>query len=195
MKKVFDEIYKVKDYFGKKPDIRMTKILDLKDYGSVLDLGVGHGKNSLFLAKKGFELTGVDFSKSGIESFLDSAKNEGLEVKGILMDITKFVFSKKYDIIISTATLNFLKKEEIYDLIKKIKDNTEEDGLNVIMAFTDAVPSKVLTYSFKKNELRDAYKDWKILYYDEYLTSVEEHKNQGPHRHSCAFLIAQNKSI
>lgn len=35
--------------------------------GEALDLGMGEGQNAAMLAKRGFKLTGIDFSKTALE--------------------------------------------------------------------------------------------------------------------------------
>jgi tellurite methyltransferase len=173
-----------------RPSKEVVEILKYKRSGTVLDLGVGKGRNALFLAKKGFDVVGVDKSPEAIKDFLENAKKAGVCVKGVVEDITKFKF-KDYDVIISTATIHFLKKSQIDRLIEKIKKHTRKDGLNVITAFTVDNPSKNFPYLFKRGELKSYYKGWKILKYREYLTPYEKHNGMRWHRHAIAAIIAQ----
>lgn len=189
----FEKAYK-KDigYFSLKPDKEIFKILKYKKTGFVIDLGVGEGRNALFLAKKGFNVTGVDISKTGVTHFLESAKKIGIEIKAIIKDITKFKFNRNYDIIISSSTLHFLKKVEINEIIKNIKKHTNIGGINFIKVFTVKNPSKKFPYLFKKGELKNFYKDWKILKYEEFITDFEKHgKNGKLHKHAIAYIIAR----
>jgi tellurite methyltransferase len=194
----FEEHYKKeKCYWGLKPDKFIVEILKYKSSGSLLDLGTGEGRNAIFLAKKGFDVTGVDISSSGIKKFLSLAKKLKVKVKGIVQDITKFKFDKKYDVIISTATLHFLPKSKIKSVINKMKKYTKEDGLNLISVFTVKDPgfkkSKKIYY-FKEGELKKFYEDknWKILKYKEFITKPERHGKDGKwHRHGIAILLAR----
>jgi SAM-dependent methyltransferase len=45
----------------------------------VLELGAGQGRDSLFFARKGFRVTALDFSESGVAAIRDKARSEGLE--------------------------------------------------------------------------------------------------------------------
>lgn len=191
---MFDKEYKEeKLYWGRKPDDIVKLILKYKKKGDVLDLGVGEGRNALFLAEQGFNVTGVDISKEGIEKLKKLAKLENLNINAINEDIRKFKFNKKYDIIISNATLHFLEKEEIEELIRKMRQNTKESGLNIISAFTKDNPNKNFPYLFKKLELKSYYHDWKILGYKESITPLEKHGKKGKwHSHGIALIIAQN---
>ncbi len=189
----FDKEYKREEcLWGLKPHKCVVYILRFKKSGTVLDLGVGEGRNALFLAKKGFDVTGTDISAVGIRKFKKFAKKLRVKVKGVVGDISEFRFRKKYDVILSIATLHFLEKEQIKKLLEKIKKNTKDGGLNVLTAFTEENPSKKFPYLFKKNELKDLYKEWKIINYKEFLTPLEKHEGKGKlHQHALAILIAQ----
>jgi tellurite methyltransferase len=185
-----------KCYWGLTPSKGMDDILKYKKYGTVLDVGVGEGRNALFLAKKGFNVLGVDISEAGISKFLRLGKKFKVNVKGIVSDITKFKFDKKFDIIISVSTLHFLSRKNIEIVIKKIKKHTNKGGINLITVFTvddpgfKVHPNKM--YYFQKSELKNFYDDWKILDYREVLTKPERHGRKGKiHTHGVAFLIAK----
>jgi SAM-dependent methyltransferase len=185
-----------KCYWGSKPSKGMDDILKYKKYGTVLDVGVGEGRNALFLAKKGFDVLGVDISEAGINKFLRLGKKLKVKVSGVVSDITKFKFDKKFDIIISVATLHFLSRKNIEIVIKKMKKHTDKSGLNLITVFTVDSPSFKMhpnkMYYFQRNELKNFYNDWKILNYKEFLTKPERHGRKGKiHTHGVAFLIAK----
>lgn len=55
--------------------------------GRALDLACGAGRNSLFLARCGFEVTGIDISSEGLERAAASAEREGLEVNWLRHDL------------------------------------------------------------------------------------------------------------
>lgn len=50
--------------FGIEPTPVVKKVLEHITYGKVLDLGAGEGRNSLFLAENGFEVTAIDNARS-----------------------------------------------------------------------------------------------------------------------------------
>jgi SAM-dependent methyltransferase len=63
----------------------------------VLDLGCGHGRHSIELAKRGFDVTGVDL----VEGFLDvgrkAAEETGVKVNFVRGDIAGFETHEPYD--------------------------------------------------------------------------------------------------
>ena len=55
--------------------------------GRALDLACGAGRNSLFLARHGFEVTGIDVSSEGLKRAAASAEHEGLDVTWMRHDL------------------------------------------------------------------------------------------------------------
>jgi SAM-dependent methyltransferase len=49
--------------------------------GKALDLGIGQGRNALYLASQGWDVTGVDISDEGIGQANEAAKASGLDAK------------------------------------------------------------------------------------------------------------------
>jgi SAM-dependent methyltransferase len=49
--------------------------------GKALDLGIGQGRNAIYLASQGWDVTGVDISDEGISRANEAAKASGLEAK------------------------------------------------------------------------------------------------------------------
>ena len=63
--------------------------------GKALDLGLGSGRNSLFLRRQGWDVTGVDQSESGIAQARMQAESEGLTYKTIAADIDTWDFGRE----------------------------------------------------------------------------------------------------
>ena len=67
--KHFDELYReTPDFFGSEPSRLLAQFHHLIPAdGFVLDIGVGQGRNALFLARKGVSVEGIDLSAVGHE--------------------------------------------------------------------------------------------------------------------------------
>jgi cyclopropane fatty-acyl-phospholipid synthase-like methyltransferase len=116
--------------WGLKPDFILVHFLELFPKGTVLDLGMGEGRNAIFLAEKGFTVEGVDVSKTAIDRSIHLARERKLDINGYVGDLRNFKIAKqKYSLIIAAgASLNFLKKSEIEDIAKRIKSGLKKDG-------------------------------------------------------------------
>ena len=108
----YDLEYRQQDLFGKPYNELVDFFAKYPKKGRVLDLGCGQGRDSLILAKLGYDVTGVDSSKVGINQMLQKAKKLNLKVTGIVADIFTFNPERKYDIILMDSVLHFYKKDK-----------------------------------------------------------------------------------
>lgn len=58
--------------------------------GAVLSLAEGEGRNAVFLAERGFRVTGVDASAVGLEKARRLAEERGVELETIVADLASF---------------------------------------------------------------------------------------------------------
>lgn len=188
MKSYFNKFYKKGRSWRDSPNPLILKVLKHISEGSVLILGAGSGVNAMFLNCKGFKVTAVDYSKEALNKLKE---DDDESVNYIISDIRDFEFNEKYDLIICLNVLNFLSKNEIREVMKSIKSSTRVNGFNVISVLTEGLNNpKFFKHLFKRGELKDYYKDWDVLEYDEYSTPWEDH-GQGKHKHSKAEIISR----
>ncbi|MDR0469189.1 MAG: methyltransferase domain-containing protein, partial [Peptococcaceae bacterium] len=74
--------------------------------GTVLDVGCGEGRNSIFLAEKGFIVDAFDISEAGIKKAKGIAAARGVDVSFMCRDLAKFIFEKSYDVVLSHGVLH-----------------------------------------------------------------------------------------
>jgi len=63
----------------------------------ILDIGCGTGRHSIALARRGYKMTGLDFSKGMLFEAGEKAKAAGVQVQWVLADATEFKFPDPYD--------------------------------------------------------------------------------------------------
>ncbi len=56
--------------------------------GRAIELGCGPGRNAIFLAQRGFDVTAIDFSATTIERARKRAEATGVELRLVVADIT-----------------------------------------------------------------------------------------------------------
>ena len=89
--------------YGKAPSPFLVEHLDLLRKGETLDVGMGEGRNAVYLASKGFKVTGVDFSETAIERARKLAQETGVSVDAKVQDLNFFLVPlMKYDCIVVT---------------------------------------------------------------------------------------------
>lgn len=160
--------------WAQKPRSIITKNISLFKKGSVLDLGGSDGINDLYLAKEGFKVTNVDKDEEAIKDFLEYADKLKLDIEGICADLADYKINKIYDNIITLFTLHFLERSRAEKLIEEIKAATSEEGINLIVSFTDRGGFNTSKgFYLHDNELLDFYKGWDILYYSKMFGSTK----------------------
>lgn len=81
---------------------RFIDLLDLKKGDKILDQCCGIGRHSLELARRGYEVTGIDITGKYLEEAREKANKEGLKTEFVQADIREFKRDNFYD-----ACLNF----------------------------------------------------------------------------------------
>lgn len=98
--------------------------------GDVLDIAMGSGRNALFLAARGYEVTGIDISPVAAERCREQAARLGLHISVICADLTSYRLPEAaFDVI-----LNFYYLQR--DLCPRIEKMLRPGGLLVFETFT-----------------------------------------------------------
>lgn len=78
----------------------------------ILDIGCGTGRHCLELAKRGYQVTGIDLSTSLLHHGREKAKKEGLNINFIEMDARFLTFKREFDLVICMCEGAFSLMEE-----------------------------------------------------------------------------------
>ena len=103
------------------------KFLEALPTGStILDVGCGAGVKSRYLAKKGFKVTGIDFS----EKMIEIAKRESPEISFDVVDVYEIdKYTKTFDGVFAQAVLLHIPKDKIREVLSKLKNKINSNGL------------------------------------------------------------------
>lgn len=82
----------------------LIKNLRLKKTQEILDLACGFGRHAIPLAKAGYKITGVDYSKYLLARAKIEAKKAGARVKFARKDMRSLGFKNKFDVIYAMFT-------------------------------------------------------------------------------------------
>lgn len=92
------------------PFPEFTRFCQAATPGSVLDLGCGQGRDALPFARAGHRVVGVDVSAVGVGQMLAVARNEELEVEGVVADIVSYSTEETFDVVILDRVLHMLQE-------------------------------------------------------------------------------------
>ena len=173
--------------------LAIAKVLPLN--AAVLDLGCGEGRNALFLAECGFDVTAVDISRNGINKLCSLASQRGLKVRSFVADMRTYELDRQFDLIISHGCLHLIERPAWEQLLQRIKAQTTPNGYNVVAVFTDhlAPPPDMEAFCiglFQEGELFAHYKDWQIELQQCYVFN-DEHPGGIRHTHPVNKIVAR----
>jgi tellurite methyltransferase len=128
--------------------------------GHALDLACGPGRNALYLARLGWQVTAVDSSPAAIGLLTERAR--GLAIHAQVADLARRQFAiapAAYDLI-----CDFLYLQR--DLFPSIRDGVRPGSLfaGVIHLFDE---NRASAFALRPGELRREFHGWKILFYSE----------------------------
>jgi ubiquinone/menaquinone biosynthesis C-methylase UbiE len=171
MNKTFwDSRYAEQEYaYGIKPnDFLSENINRIKPGSEILCLAEGEGRNAVFLAERGHEITAIDYSESGLKKLNSLAKEKGVKIETICADLNEYTLEdNKWDAII--CIFGHFPSELREKIFSKIYPALKKDGLFLLEAYskeqvqykTGGPQSTDLLYSVQ--ELANDMKDFKQL--------------------------------
>ncbi len=199
--------------YGECPSAALAAYLDQAVcHGNAIDLGAGAGRDTIALARAGFEVTSVDLSQRGLQRIDQRAKAAGLQanVQTKLADVRTIDLAPgTYAAIVATTVLDHIAADDAAQAWTKIANGLCETGMLYVEVHTTEDPGSdrqpgchsdapvsetaaaVVNY-FSPNQLAQ----WavakesrlRILRYEE---RIEWDYTHGPeHQHGKAILLA-----
>jgi ubiquinone/menaquinone biosynthesis C-methylase UbiE len=144
-------------HFKRTPNQLLVDTVQGKKPGTALDVAMGQGRNAVFLASKGWKVTGVDISNEGIRIAKEAAAKQKLKLDTVEADVAKYDFGKaRWDLVTLIYAGN--SKSDI----ERIKTGIKPKGLFVVEFFAKEPSSAV--GGFGPGELAAQFQDgWTIL--------------------------------
>jgi len=147
------------------PTSFLVRNFDHLPKGLALDVGMGDGRNALYLATRGFDVDGVDADRDAVARARGAARKLGAPIRAItgnFEDGTYIIPIEAYNVIM---VFNYLHRP----LFKDIKDGVVPGGVVVYQTFTEDQakygPPTNPAHLLKTGELREVFADWELLNY------------------------------
>jgi SAM-dependent methyltransferase len=153
--------------FNVEPNAFLVEVVKNLKLGDALDVGMGQGRNALFLAKQGWSVTGFDVSGVGVAQAREQAKKSGLAVNCIVRSSEEFDWHKdRWDLIV---VMYF---PQLRRSLPKIIDSLRPGGFVVVEAYhkdaaLDRPPGPGAGVAFDTNELVKLFAPFRILNYQD----------------------------
>lgn len=195
----YEQRYQTEEYYwGVEPSQMCLKLVELMPPIKplkVLDIGCGEGKDAVFLARCGYQVSAFDITDAGIEKTKRLADKAGVFVEVFKANIQDFRLEQDVDILYSSGVFHYILPELRTEIIENYRQHTSKGGLNAFNVFVekpfiDVPPEKENRYPWKSGELFTMYYDW---LFEECREVVFDCNSSGiPHKHAMDILIAHN---
>ena len=137
-------------------DLITSNIL-LNPDSKILDMACGAGRHAILLARKGYDVTGVDLSENLLSIARQTLLNENLSANFIHSDIREFHSEMNYYLILNLFTSfgYFETDDENYSILQKAYDLLKPGGSFVLDVFNSYYLTKNLV-EFSEEKINNA---------------------------------------
>lgn len=186
-------------YWGRDPSSlaqRTAALLpdDLTGY-RLVDIGAGEGRDAVFFAERGAEVTAVEISPAGLEKARRLAAARDVTITTVEADANDLTFTESFDIVFSTGVVQFIRPAIRDRQFSRFKEATTDEGLHAIFAFVDhpEVPPAPDTtddqFLFERDELQSYYEEWETIESEELIFTDDS--GGIPHEHAARIHLAK----
>jgi len=179
-----DDRYRSRDFFwGVQPNIACLKVLELMPLTKLqrpyklLDIGCGEGRDAVFFARCGYDVSAFDISEAGLEKAKRLADSAGVNIRLFRADMNDYRLHENYDVICSSGALNYIHPSLRDEIMANYKAHVNEEGL---VAFHTVVEKPFLActkdhnknphfHFWKTGELSTYFHDWFVALTVEYI--------------------------
>lgn len=151
--------------------------------GTALDVACGTGRNSLWLAERGWQVTAVDGASAAIDILRERASERGLGVTTSVADLERGEFRiepESWDLI---AKCYYLQRS----LIPDVRSGVRPGGLAVVIVHVVEEGEEITATRAARGELRGFFTGWEILHY------FEGRPNDSAHKRPAAEIVARRR--
>jgi cyclopropane fatty-acyl-phospholipid synthase-like methyltransferase len=146
--------------------------------GKALDIGMGQGRNSMFLAALGWEVTGFDISEVGVKQANAEAQKRGLKIDARAGDVDKFDYgNERYDLIVGMYMHEYLTRNAA-----KVIAALKPGGTLIVEGIHRDINKNSLRgerYGYRNNELTKVFDRLRVRYYEDTLDKADWDRSGG----------------
>jgi tellurite methyltransferase len=197
---IYDERYSRPGlYWGTKPTqlardvVRLARSLPHSPR-TLVDLGCGEGRDSIYFARRGYRVLAVDISSVGVQKARQRASRLGVAARFLVGDIRTYRLSRRVDVVFCSGALNNLPHRIRASRFKHFKANTAPGGINAMNAdvpkpYIPRQTTNPWASPFRSGELLGYYWDWQIL--ESGQVEFISDASGVPHRKAMDVVIAR----
>lgn len=148
--------------FNHQPSRLLVEAVRGRTAGTAIDLGMGEGRNAIWLAQQGWRVTGVDLSDVAVAEAKKHAAAAGVRIDAVVDDLDRYDFGRARWDLISVFYMHAWYQGTRPRVIERIRDALKPGGLLVVEGFAGPQP-----FMFQPNELLRDFGDLRVLQYED----------------------------
>ncbi|MGG3891529.1 class I SAM-dependent methyltransferase [Metabacillus fastidiosus] len=168
--------------YGTEPNIFLAEIQkNLQLAGDALAIAEGEGRNSVFLAEQGMDVTAWDYAKSGLNKTEKLAKQRGVTVRTELVDLNEAKWEKeRWDEIV--CVFGHFPKKLRTKTLQGVKEAVKQGGYFITEVYsTYQIPYKSggpqdVELLYSPDEFLQTFSDWRIVHF--FIGEVTRHEGE-----------------
>ena len=169
---IFNKIYSNSTPgFSTQPSGLLVTTVEGRNPGRALDIGMGQGRNSVFLALKGWDVTGFDISDEGITVARKNAERAGVKLNAVCESDKAFDYGSNQWDLIAFIYGPFPVTTAAY--VERLHKSMKVGGVIVIESFCQEVSTPNRPSTVDPGQLLAAFKDFRLLFYEDTLAKSE----------------------
>ncbi|MBN1787896.1 MAG: class I SAM-dependent methyltransferase [Sedimentisphaerales bacterium] len=109
----------------------------------IIDIGCGTGRHSIELAKRGYQITGIDLSESQLNSAKEKAKKQGLKIDFQAHDARNLPFNSEFDaaIMLCEGGFSLMETDEMnFEILKNATKALKNKGKLIFTTLNGLFP-------------------------------------------------------
>ncbi|HHW36617.1 MAG TPA: class I SAM-dependent methyltransferase [Bacillales bacterium] len=179
----WDTRFQAENYiYGKNPNVFLAEFQkELQLTGDALAIAEGEGRNAVFLAEQGMNVTAWDYAEFGLEKTNKLAEERGVTVHTELIDLNEAIWEKeKWDEVV--CIFGHFPKELRNKMLLEVKDAVKPGGYYI----TEVYSQKQIPYNsggprkldllYGPEEFLQTFVDWRIVHF--FMGEVVRHEGE-----------------
>ncbi|HWO76810.1 MAG TPA: methyltransferase domain-containing protein [Bacillus sp. (in: firmicutes)] len=168
--------------YGTEPNVFLKEIQKkLQLTGHALAIAEGEGRNAVFLAEQGMNVTAWDYAESGLEKTQRLAETRGVELKMELVDLNEAQWKKdQWDEVV--CIFGHFPEELRIKTLKGVKEAVRQGGYFITEVYSIyQLPYKSggpqnLEFLYKPQDFFSIFSDWRIVHF--FMGEVVRHEGE-----------------